>query len=68
VRLPTSFGSARGAPKDALRDHWERAIIEISGGDTRRRHDEFLQDEEKIMAGRPDVNMPALLTKDLPGG
>jgi hypothetical protein len=34
-----------------------------------RPHDEeHLEDEEKIMAGRHDVNYPALLTKDVPGG
>ena len=27
-----------------------------------------LDDEEKILAGRTDVNMPALLTKDVQGG
>jgi hypothetical protein len=26
------------------------------------------EDEEKVLAGRPDANMPALLTKDVPGG
>jgi hypothetical protein len=32
-------------------------------------HDEEpLEDEEKILAGRHDVNYPALLTKDVPGG
>ena len=31
------------------------------------RRDE-LEDEEKILAGRTDVNMPALLTKDVQGG
>jgi hypothetical protein len=30
--------------------------------------DERLEDEEKILAGRHDVNYPALLTKDVPGG
>ena len=30
--------------------------------------DEHLEDEEKILAGRVDVNMPALLTKDVHGG
>lgn len=30
--------------------------------------DERMEDEEKIMAGRADVNYPALLTKDVPGG
>jgi hypothetical protein len=32
------------------------------------RPDEHLEDEEKILAGRVDVNMPALLTKDVQGG
>jgi hypothetical protein len=31
-------------------------------------NDEPVEDEEKIMAGRSDVNYPALLTKDVPGG
>ena len=32
-------------------------------------HDEErLDDEEKILAGRHDVNYPAHLTKDVPGG
>ncbi len=32
-------------------------------------HDEErMEDEEKILAGRHDVNYPALLTKDVPGG
>jgi hypothetical protein len=31
-------------------------------------HEEHLEDEEKIIAGRTDVNYPALLTKDVPGG
>jgi hypothetical protein len=30
--------------------------------------EERLEDEEKIIAGRHDVNYPALLTKDVPGG
>ncbi len=30
--------------------------------------EEHLEDEEKILAGRHDVNFPALLTKDVPGG
>ncbi len=29
---------------------------------------ERMEDEEKILAGRDDVNYPALLTKDVPGG
>lgn len=30
--------------------------------------DERMEDEEKILAGRSDVNMPALLTRDVHGG
>ncbi len=30
--------------------------------------EEPMDDEEKILAGRSDVNMPALLTKDVKGG
>ena len=37
-----------------------------ASGETPRR-DEF-DDEEKILEGRPDVNLPALLTKDVQGG
>jgi Protein of unknown function (DUF2934) len=43
-----------GRPEGRALDHWLRA--EPAG------------DEEKIMAGRPDANFPALLTKDVPGG
>jgi hypothetical protein len=31
-------------------------------------YDEHMEDEEKIIAGRHDVNYPAMLTKDVPGG
>jgi len=34
----------------------------------RSRTDDTQEDEEKILEGRPDVNMPALLTKDVQGG
>jgi hypothetical protein len=30
--------------------------------------DEIVEEEEKVLAGRADVNLPALLTKDVPGG
>ena len=30
--------------------------------------EEIMDDEEKILSGRDDVNMPALLTKDVKGG
>lgn len=31
-------------------------------------HDPLMDEEEKILAGRSDVNLPALLTRDVPGG
>ena len=30
--------------------------------------EEPMDDEEKVLAGRADANIPALLTKDVPGG
>jgi hypothetical protein len=30
--------------------------------------DPLMDDEEKVLAGRPDANFPALLTKDVRGG
>ena len=53
-----------GRPEGRAREHWERAVRETSGANG----DELMLDEEKILAGRPDVNMPALLTKDVLGG
>lgn len=32
------------------------------------RSEEPMDDEEKVVANRPDVNMPALLTRDVLGG
>lgn len=56
-----------GRPEGRAQDHWTRATRE-----TFRREppsdDEQLLEEEKILAGRMDVNMPALLTRDVPGG
>jgi len=31
-------------------------------------HEDALDEEEKLLAGRHDVNMPALLTRDVKGG
>ncbi len=51
-----------GRPEGQAHDHWSRAIIETMGADA------CSEDEEKVLAGRPDANMPALLTQDVPGG
>lgn len=34
----------------------------------RSEDDDRMEDEEKILDGRNDVNYPAVLTKDVPGG
>jgi hypothetical protein len=46
-----------GRPHGRALEHWQRASAE-----------ERLRDEEKILEGRPDANIPTLLTKDVPGG
>jgi len=56
-----------GRPHGRDFDHWLRAIHETP----RRRQghdDDPTPDEERILAGRIDVNIPALLTRDVPGG
>jgi len=54
-----------GRPEGRAYDHWLLALTdEFAGQDD----DGFLEDEEKVLAGRPDANMPALLTKDVRGG
>ena len=58
---------SEGRPEGRAHVHWTHATIEGSG-DARGCDDEPMEDEEKIMAGRPDVNFPALLTKDVHGG
>ncbi len=54
-----------GCPEDQADHHWRRAVAESRA---KPRQDDPMQDEEKILAGRPDVNYPALLTRDVPGG
>ena len=54
-----------GRPEGRDYDHWMRAR---AGFQARRRRDDAVEDEEKILAGRHDVNLPALLTRDVPGG
>ena len=52
-----------GCPNGRAFDHWMLARVE-----EQERHDELMHDEEKVLAGRLDANMPALLTKDVQGG
>ncbi len=51
-----------GRPEGKAVDHWERAVMQIEGG-----NDDILEEEERIMAELP-ANLPALLTKDARGG
>jgi hypothetical protein len=55
-----------GRPNGRAEDHWLQAVAGLAT--QRDRDDERMEDEEKIIAGRPDANMPAMLTKDVPGG
>jgi Protein of unknown function (DUF2934) len=55
-----------GRPEGRAPDHWRRAVIERAREE--RRRDDEPDEEEKVLAGRRDANMPALLTKDVRGG
>ena len=55
-----------GRPEGRAPDHWRRAVIERAREE--RRRDDEAKEEEKVLAGRPDANMPALLTQDVRGG
>jgi hypothetical protein len=56
-----------GRPIGRAQDHWERAIIDRLG-EQRGHISESMEDEEKILDGRLDANIPQLLTKDVFGG
>jgi hypothetical protein len=58
---------SEGRPEGRADDHWYFASTEKPGAE-RERDDEPMDDEEKILAGRPAANIPALLTKDVRGG
>jgi hypothetical protein len=68
IRLRAYFLWEReGRPEGRAQDHWLSAILE-GFGEEPGPDAEFMEDEEKVLAGRPDANMPALLTRDVPGG
>jgi Protein of unknown function (DUF2934) len=56
-----------GRPEGQAEDHWRRAVVQRSR-EARHQDDEPVEEEEKVLAGRLDANMPALLTKDVRGG
>jgi hypothetical protein len=55
---------SEGRPDGRAKDHWRAATLESLN----REHDDEFAEEEKVLAGRPDANIPALLTKDVRGG
>ena len=52
-----------GCPDGRAFDHWSLASAE-----ERKRLNELMYEEEKVLADRPDANLPALLTQDVHGG
>lgn len=52
-----------GCPDGRAYTHWMLACTE-----ERERLNELAYEEEKILADRPDANIPALLTQDVHGG
>jgi Protein of unknown function (DUF2934) len=55
-----------GCPHGRAEEHWLSAKARLTA--RRLLYDDQADDEEKVLAGRPDVNLPALLTRDVPGG
>jgi hypothetical protein len=53
-----------GCPDGRAQDHWQAATFESLN----QEHDNEFREEEKVLAGRRDANIPALLTKDVRGG
>lgn len=51
------FWESEGRPDGRAQEHWQRAIEDVG-----------MEDEERVLAGRHDANIPAMLTKDVPGG
>ena len=61
------MGSRGSPPEDCAQDHWLFETIEPLGEDSGSGV-EFTEEEEKVLAGRPEANIPALLTMDVEGG
>ena len=60
--------ATREKPSESgTQDHRKQATAKGSG-ERPLPHPEHMDDEEKVLAGRLDANIPALLTKDVPGG
>jgi hypothetical protein len=48
---------SEGRPEGRALDYWQRAVGEMQ-----------LLDEEKVLDSRTDADIPAMLTKEVPGG
>jgi Protein of unknown function (DUF2934) len=55
-----------GRPEGRAHEHWQDAVQEQASAPEPTF--DFLDEEEKALDGRPDVDLPALLTKDVLGG
>ncbi len=55
-----------GRPEGRDQDHWLRAAAKLTKPPAPV--EDHVEDEEKVLDGRPDANIPAMLTKDVPGG
>jgi hypothetical protein len=64
---PNGFRRSAVMPES---DHSENEVAKIAAHVDRKsdRPVQPMDDEEKVLAGKPDANMPALLTKDVLGG
>jgi hypothetical protein len=56
---------SEGRPDGRANEHWIKAVAEAQGAAADAAEE---PDEEKVLAGRSDANIPALLTKDVKGG
>ena len=57
-----------GRPEGQDWQHWYQAQQEAAKTEAERDSGRQLSDEEKVLAGRTDANIPAMLTKDVMGG
>ena len=57
-----------GRPEGRADEHWHQAVRDGAAESESSAGTELLDEEEKAVDGRPDVDFPALLTKDVPGG
>jgi len=64
---PHSNWGIRAMPDPDRAKEW-RAEMYPASREAPARRDDVLDDEEKVVAGQPDVNMTALLTRDVLGG